>query len=156
VLVERVDGLTPAPVWKRGYDEINAFEALHIADGTRIIKLFLHTTQEEQDRRLLDRLEKPWKRWKTGLDDFHNRSQRSAYLKAYHDMFDFCATAVAPWTVIEANDKKTARIAGLEAIVAQLSAGVDVRYPDVPEDVLKVAEEALGKKARDAAESVGD
>ncbi|WP_416908837.1 MAG: polyphosphate kinase 2 family protein [Polymorphobacter sp.] len=156
VLVERVDGLTPGPVWKRGYDEINEFEALHAADGLRIIKIFLHTTQEEQDRRLLDRLAKPWKRWKTGLDDYHNRSQRAAYLEAYHDMFDFCSTSIAPWTVIEANDKKTARIHGLEAMIAQLETGVDLSYPDVPEAVLKVAEAALGKKARAAAASTGD
>jgi polyphosphate kinase 2 (PPK2 family) len=155
VLVERVDGLTPEPVWKRAYDEINEFEALLIADGMRIAKIFLHTTQEEQDKRLLERLETPWKRWKTGLDDYHNRSQRAAYIDAYHDMFDFCSTAAAPWTVIEANDKKTARIHGLEAIIALLSEGVDLSYPEVPEEVLKVAEAALGKKARAASESTG-
>ncbi len=156
VLVERVDSLTPEPVWKRAYDEINQFEALLVADGMRIAKIFLHTTQHEQDKRLLERLETPWKRWKTGLDDYHNRSQRAAYMDAYHDMFDFCSTAVAPWTVIEANHKKTARIRGLEAIIATLSDGVDLSYPDVPDAVLKVAEAALGKKARLAAKSTGD
>lgn len=148
VLVERVDEITPEPDWKRAYDEINDFEALLVADGMRIVKIFLHTTQEEQDKRLLERLETPWKRWKTGLDDYHNRSRRAAYMDAYHDMFDFCSTTVAPWTVIEANDKKTARIRGLEAVIATLSAGLDLSYPDVPDDVLRVAEAALGKKAR--------
>lgn len=148
VLVERVDNLTPEPVWKRAYDEINEFEALLAADGTRIAKIFLHTTQDEQDKRLLERLETPWKRWKTGLDDYHNRSRRAAYIEAYHDMFDFCGTGVAPWTIIEANDKKTARIHGLEAIIASLSQGLDLSYPDVPEAVIKAAEAALGKKAR--------
>jgi len=62
VLVERVDNLTPEPDWKRAYEEINQFEALLIANGTRVVKLFLHTTQKEQDKRLLERLETPWKR----------------------------------------------------------------------------------------------
>lgn len=151
VLVERVDAITPEPVWKRAYDEINHFEALLIADGMRIAKIFLHTTQEEQDKRLLERLETPWKRWKTGVDDYHNRSQRDAYMDAYHDMFDFCSTGQAPWTVIEANDKKTARLQGLEAVIAVLSAGLDLSYPDVSDEVLQAAEAALGKKARIAA-----
>lgn len=146
VLVERVDALTPEPVWRRAYDEINAFEALLVADGMRIVKLFLHVTQEEQNKRLLERLETPWKRWKTGLDDYHNRSMRAAYVEAYHEMFDRCSTGVAPWVVIDGNDKKTARIKGLEAIVDALSEGVDLSYPNVPADVLKVAEKALGKK----------
>jgi polyphosphate kinase 2 (PPK2 family) len=151
VLVERVDGLTPEPAWKRAYDEINQFEALHAADGARIIKLFLHITPEEQDKRLLERLETPWKRWKTGLDDYHNRSQRDAYMRAYHDMFDFCSTAVAPWTVIEANDKKYARISGLEKIIKILSEDVDLSYPEIPEALKKVAEKALGKRINPSA-----
>jgi len=146
VLVERVDTLTPDPVWKRAYDEINDFEALLAADGTRIVKLFLHVTQEEQDKRLLERLQTPWKRWKTGLDDFHNRSQRAAYMEAYHDMFDFCSTHGAPWTVIEANDKKHARIKGIETVIETLSEGVELAYPDLSDAVRKVAEKALGKK----------
>ena len=87
VLVERVDNLVPKADWLRAYDEINAFEALQIADGVRVVKLFLHITQEEQDKRLKERIETPWKRWKTGVDDYHNRSRRAEYLQAYADMF---------------------------------------------------------------------
>ncbi|WP_439532397.1 polyphosphate kinase 2 family protein [Polymorphobacter sp.] len=151
VLVERVDALTSEPVWKRAYDEINDFEALLAADGMRIVKLFLHVTQDEQDKRLLERLETPWKRWKTGVDDYHNRSQRKAYMAAYHDMFDFCSTRIAPWTIIEANDKKYARIKALETVIDALSEGVDLSYPDVPDAVMAAAEKALGKRARDSA-----
>lgn len=146
VLVERVDGLAAPDVWKRAYDEINAFEALHVADGTRIIKLFLHITQDEQDKRLKERIETPWKRWKTGTDDYHNRSQRAAYLEAYHDMFDKTSTKIAPWTVIAANDKKSARIKGLQKVVDVLGDGVDLAYPPVDPELRKIAEKALGKK----------
>lgn len=143
VLVERVDKFTAKPVWKRAYDEINAFEATQAADGARLVKLFMHVTQREQDKRLKERLETPWKRWKTGLDDYHNRALRAEYIKAYHDMFDDTSTGTAPWTVIAADDKKAARIAGLEAVVAGLGAGVDLKYPEIDPKV-KAAAEAAG------------
>ncbi len=146
VLVERVDKFASEPEWRRAYDEINAFEALHIADGTRIVKLFLHITQEEQDKRLKERIETPWKRWKTGAEDYHNRSQREAYLDAYEEMFERTSTPRAPWTVLAANDKKTARITGLRAIADALGQGIDLAYPPASAELIKLAEAALGTK----------
>ncbi len=144
VLVERVDKLTPKADWKRGYDEINDFEALQAADGVRIAKLFLHITPKEQDKRLRERLETPYKRWKTGLEDYHNRALRDEYTEAYEDMFDRCSEV--PWTVIAADDKKTARLAGIEAVIAVLGKGVDLTYPPVAPELRAVAEKALGVK----------
>ena len=146
MLVERVDKLTPKKVWKASYATINAFEAEQAAAGTRIVKLFLHTTQREQDKRLRERIETPWKRWKTGPEDYHNRSLRADYARAYEDMFDETSTPQAPWTVIAADDKKTARLAGLEAVIAALGARVDLRYPRVAPELRAVAEAALGVK----------
>ncbi len=142
VLVERVDGFATPEQWGRAYDEINQFEAMQAADGVRIVKLFLHVTQAEQDRRLKERLEVPWKRWKTGMDDYHNRSKRADYIDAYHDMFDKTSTKVAPWTVIAGDDKKAARLAGLEAVVTGLGAGVDMTWPEVDPALLKAAKKA--------------
>ena len=144
VLVERVDNFATEAEWLRAYDEINGFEALQIADGVRIVKLFLHITQAEQDKRLKERLETPWKRWKTGVDDYHNRSKRADYLKAYHDMLALCSTKAAPWTVIAANDKKWARIKGLEAVVSTLSKDVDLTYPAPTAELVDMARRALG------------
>ena len=144
VLVERVDKFTPKPAWKRAYREINDFEAVQLDDGARLVKLFLHTTQKEQDERLRERLETPWKRWKTGLDDYHNRGLRDAYSEAYEDMFDKTSTKAAPWTIIAADNKKAARITGLEAVIAGLGAGVRLDYPPVDPKLRKVAEAALG------------
>jgi len=146
VLVERVDEITPEADWQRAYDEINAFEALHIADGMRIVKLFLHITQDEQDKRLEERIKTPWKRWKTGPDDYHNRSMRAAYIDAYEDMFDKTSTVAAPWTVIAANDKKSARLKGIETVVAALSEGVALEYPPADPELVAIAAKALGKK----------
>jgi len=142
VLVERVDGFASEPEWRRAYDEINQFEAMQAADGVRIVKLFLHITQKEQDKRLKERLEIPSKRWKTGLDDYHNRSKRADYIDAYHDMFDRTSTAIAPWTVIAADSKKAARLAGLQAVVKGLGAGVNLDFPEIDPKVLAAARKA--------------
>jgi polyphosphate kinase 2 (PPK2 family) len=149
VLVERVDELTPVKIWKRAYDEINDFEQTQIDSGTRIVKLFLHTTPAEQDKRLLERLEVPYKRWKTGPDDYHNRGKRKAYLKAYDAMFDKCDTKRAPWTVLAADDKKSARIKGMQAVIDTLSEGVDLGYPAIDPELRRIAEAALGVSVKD-------
>jgi AMP-polyphosphate phosphotransferase len=146
VLVERVDKITPKTDWSRAYDEINGFEAMQVADGMRIVKLFLHITQDEQDKRLKERIETPWKRWKTGTDDFHNRAMRAEYMQAYGDMFDETSTRAAPWTVIAANDKKSARIKGIETVIAALSEGVVLDYPAADPLLVAIATEALGTK----------
>lgn len=144
VLVERVEGYASKAEWKRGYEEINAFEAQHVENGATLIKLFVHATQETQDARLRDRLEQPWKRWKTGLDDFRNRARRTDYLEAMHEMFARTDTRLAPWTVIDGNDKKSARIAALVAIAEQLEARVPMNPPELDPEVEKVARKALG------------
>lgn len=129
VLVERVEGFASEAEWQRGYDEINAFEAQQAATGATLIKIFVHVTQETQDKRLRDRIESPWKRWKTGLDDYRNRARRADYLAAMHDMFARTNTDIAPWIVIDGNDKKAARIAALTAIADALAARVPMEPP---------------------------
>lgn len=144
VLVERVEGYATKAEWKRAYKEINAFEEQQVEAGTTLVKLFVHTTQEEQDRRLAARLEHPWKRWKTGADDYRNRARRSDYLDALHAMFKHTDTKQAPWRVIDGNDKKAARIAALTYIADRLEAAVDMTPPALDPQVEKVAREALG------------
>lgn len=144
VLVERVEGFASEAEWRHGYDEINQFEAQQVATGTTLIKLFVHVTQKEQDKRLLDRLEHPWKRWKTGLDDYRNRARRKDYLAAMHEMFAHTDTKQAPWIVIDGNDKKAARIAALTAIADALEAHVPMEPPELDPEVEKVARKALG------------
>jgi polyphosphate kinase 2 (PPK2 family) len=144
VLVERVEGFATKDEWKHGYDEINAFEAQQAATGATLVKIFVHVTQKEQDKRLAARLDHPWKRWKTGLDDYRNRAKRSAYLDAMHDMFEQTSTKRAPWTVIDGNNKKAGRIAALTAIADQLEAQVPMEPPVLDPEVEKVAKKALG------------
>ena len=144
VLVERVEGYASEAEWKRGYDEINEFEAQQADSGTTIVKIFLHVTQKEQDQRLQDRLDHPWKRWKTGADDYRNREKRPEYLEAMAEMFERTDTRWAPWKVIDGNDKKAARIAVLTAVADRLEANVPMDPPELDPAVEKVARKALG------------
>lgn len=148
VLVERIEGFCSEAEWKRAYDEINEFEAQQKDNGVTLVKLFLHITQDEQDKRLRDRLENPWKRWKTGAEDYRNRARRTEYLEAYHDMFARTDTRWAPWTVINGNNKKSARIAVLTAIADTLERNVPMQPLPADPDVMKLAEAAWGQQIR--------
>ena len=144
VLVERVEGFCTETEWKRAYDEINEFEAQQKDNGVTLVKLFMHVTQKEQDRRFKDRLESPWKRWKTGKDDYRNRARRDDYIKAYADMFERTDTRWAPWCVIDGNNKKSARIAALTYIADRLEANVSMVPLDADAEVVALAEAAFG------------
>jgi polyphosphate kinase 2 (PPK2 family) len=149
VLVERVEGFASEGEWRKGYDEINEFEAQLTGSGTHLVKLFVHVTQAEQDKRFADRLDDPWKRWKTGAEDYRNRSKRKAYLAAMHDMFEQTDTRWAPWKVIDGNNKKAARIAALTHIAATLEATVPMTPPDRDPAVVKLAHKAFGYAPKD-------
>jgi AMP-polyphosphate phosphotransferase len=144
VLVERVERFTSEKEWRRAYDEINEFESQQAENGTAIIKVFLHVTQEEQDRRLRDRLEHPWKRWKINSEDFRNRARRPEYLRAMHDMFERTDTHLAPWHVVDGNDKKSARIAALTYIADRLEKKVPMEPRAIDPTIEVLARNAFG------------
>ncbi|MGJ8537576.1 MAG: polyphosphate kinase 2 family protein [Parasphingopyxis sp.] len=144
VLVERVEGYCSETEWRRGYDEINEFEAQQRDSGTPIIKLFMHVTQEEQDERFRKRLNSPWKQWKLTADDFRNRERRRDYLDAINDMFARTDTRWAPWQVIDGNNKRAARIAALAHVADQLEGHVSMEPPKPDQEIVDLAESHLG------------
>ena len=148
VAVERVEGFASPEDWGRAYGEINAFESTLVTHGTRIVKLFLHISQDEQDERLIDRLQQPWKRWKVSAEDFRNRAKRAAYAEAYEEMFERTDTKHARWHVIGANHKKAARLEGLRIIAEALAEGVDLTDPPLAPELRKLAEKELGVKLK--------
>jgi polyphosphate kinase 2 (PPK2 family) len=148
VAVERVEGFATPEDWGRAYGEINAFESTLVTHGTRLVKLFLHVSQDEQDKRLIDRLEQPWKRWKVTTEDFRNRARRADYVEAYEEMFERTDTEHARWHIIGANHKKQARIEGLRIIADELAKDVDLTDPPLTPDLRKLAERELGCKLK--------
>jgi AMP-polyphosphate phosphotransferase len=143
VLVERVEGFCSETEWRRGYDEINEFEAQQGDIGTKIIKIFMHVTQESQDEVLKERLEDPAKRWKVTEEDFRNREKREDYVAAINDMFEHTDTRWAPWKVFDGNNQKAARIAVLSYIVEQLEGFVPQDFPDVDPEIAELAAAAF-------------
>jgi AMP-polyphosphate phosphotransferase len=145
VLVERVEGFASEREWRRAYDEINEFEHQQVDDGTALVKLFFHVTQETQDKRLQSRLDHPWKRWKVNEEDFRNRARREDYLNALQDMFAHTNTRWAPWKVIDGNNKKAARIAALTAVADALEKHVPMTPPKPSPEIEKLARAVLEK-----------
>lgn len=141
VLVERVDRLTPEDVWRRAYDEILGFEDTLVAEGTRLVKLFMHVSAEEQRRRLVERMRTPWKRWKIGPDDLRNHTQRDDYAQAVEEMFARTSTAVAPWHAIAGDDKRQARLAVIERVADILGEGVDLNPPPPSPELVQAMRE---------------
>jgi PPK2 family polyphosphate:nucleotide phosphotransferase len=138
VLVERVHELVPKATWKHRYDQINAFEATLAAEGTTIVKLFLHIDRDEQLARLKARYDDPTKRWKFNVGDLDERKLWDAYRVAFEDALERCSTDVAPWYVIPANHKWFRDLAVGE-ILADVLAGLNPKYPardDLPKDLV--------------------
>jgi AMP-polyphosphate phosphotransferase len=148
VLVERVEGFCSETEWRRGYDEINEFESQQADIGTKVIKIFLHVTQETQDKVLSERLDDPAKRWKVTAEDFRNRAKRADYLDAMDDMFKHTDTRWAPWQVIDGNNQKAARIAVLEYVVKELETCIPGDFPEADPAIVKLAGEAFGYSSK--------
>jgi AMP-polyphosphate phosphotransferase len=146
VLVERVEAYASPTEWQRAYDEINDFERILLADGMRLVKLFLHITPEEQMRRFRNRLTNPLKRWKLSYEDFRNRGRWKDYQSAIEDMMEKTSTRRAPWHLIPANDKPFSRLAALRVITDRLSKGVALDARPLDPRVVAAAEQLLGIK----------
>jgi len=155
VLVERVDELTAEKRWREAYDEINAFEASLVADGIRLAKFYLHVTRDEQQARLTERAKAPHKWWKISAADIRAHLAKDAYEVAAREMLARTSTELAPWHILAANDKRHARIAILDTVVAQFSAGVDTTPTPLPPEVQRLARDVLGVNGNASATSKG-
>jgi polyphosphate kinase 2 (PPK2 family) len=120
VLVERVEGLCPHADWMRAYGEINDFEEQMVRHRTVIVKFWLSISKEEQLRRFKEREKIGFKRFKITEEDWRNRERWEDYEQAVCDMIDRTSTEIAPWTLVEANDKYYARITVLRTLCEQL------------------------------------
>jgi PPK2 family polyphosphate:nucleotide phosphotransferase len=132
-----VPGKAPANnVWKDRYEDINAFE-LHLhRNGTRVVKIFLHVSKEEQKRRFLERLDDPAKYWKFSAADLAERRHWDDYMAAYEQALTATSTPWAPWYVVPADHKYTLR-ALVGGIVVHTIDEMDLPSPKVAPDGLE-------------------
>lgn len=124
VLVERVEELCDPADWARAYGEINDFEADLAADRTIVVKFWLAISKEEQLRRFKERERRPFKRFKITKEDWRNRERWEDYERAVDDMVARTSTDLAPWTLVEAEDKRFAHLKVLKTVCDRLEAAL--------------------------------
>ncbi|WP_345751497.1 polyphosphate kinase 2 family protein [Microbacterium rhizophilus] len=134
VLIGRVRGLAEPREIERRYGAIVDFERRLADHGTRIIKVMLHISPEEQGERLMDRLERPDKHWKYNPGDVDERARWGSYMDAYQTVLTRTSTDEAPWYVVPANRKWFARLAVQELLLETLEA-IDPQWPKADFDV---------------------
>ncbi len=129
----RSEGLADAPhddqtIWHDRYRSIANLERHLHANGTRIIKFYLHLSKEEQRKRFLQRIDEPEKNWKFSLADIDERKFWKQYMKAYEECLSATSTSDVPWYVVPADDKENARLI-VSHIVLDTLEGLKMSYP---------------------------
>ena len=124
VLVERVEGFCSEADWLRAYAEINDFEHQLAAAGAVVVKFWLQISADEQLRRFKERQDTEFKRFKITDEDWRNRDKWDQYVTAVCDMVDRTSTGLAPWTLVEANDKNFARVKVLQTLCERIEAAI--------------------------------
>lgn len=104
-------------LWKKRYKSIEDLEAHLHRNGTRVVKIFLHLSKEEQRMRFLDRIDDKEKNWKFSISDIEERKFWNDYMKAYEDCIGSTSSSSAPWYIVPADDKKNARLIISEIIL---------------------------------------
>lgn len=122
VLVERVEKLASEAEWMRGYGEIAHFEEQLVSHGILLVKFWIHISKDEQLRRFKEREATSYKRWKITKDDWRNREKWTDYTVAVNEMVARTSTRMAPWTLIEGNDKNFARVKVVRTIADRMEA----------------------------------
>jgi PPK2 family polyphosphate:nucleotide phosphotransferase len=143
VVVVRVRNLVEPRTWRRRYATINRFEESLAAEGTTIVKCFLHISKDESRNRLLRRLDEPAKLWKFNPGDIDSRAEWDGLIEAYSDALERCNTDVAPWHVVPADRKWYRNWAIMNILVEQLEA-LKVEWPQPEFDVAEQRARLLG------------
>lgn len=123
------DGLlNEKTIWQERYRSIVDMESHLYRNGTRIIKIFLHLSEEEQRKRFLERIDKPDKNWKLSLADIGERKFWKQYMRAYEECLGATSTRNAPWYIVPADDKENARLI-ISQIILDTFKALKLVYP---------------------------
>jgi len=155
VLVERCDKLVPKKVWREAYEHINKFERWLTDDGQVVIKLWMHISKKEQKQRFRDTLKDPLLRWKITKEYKRHHKQYNKWLDAVEEMLAKTDSPHAPWTVVESNDLRWARVRIFETIAKRIEEVVE-RRKAVPAAVSRTAAAAAATKSARAERSARD
>jgi polyphosphate kinase 2 (PPK2 family) len=133
VLVERMENLIPESDWRRGYRDIVDFERTIADDGEIIIKFFLHISKQEQKRRFEKLIKDPLTAWHVAPEDWEHHRRYDDWFQAYEEMFEHTETEWAPWTIVEATDRRFTQVKIFQTIIHTLEERLGVVYEPPPE-----------------------
>jgi AMP-polyphosphate phosphotransferase len=136
VLVERVEGFTPEEKWRKAYRDIVNFERTIADDGYVIVKFWLHISKEEQRKRFKKLEKDPLESWHVQSEDWEHHRKYDEYLLAVEEMLERTETEWGPWTIVEATNRRWARVKIFETISCRLEEALEDRgfpLPEAPE-----------------------
>ena len=131
-------------IWKERYRSIVDLERHLYRNGTRIVKIFLNLSYEEQRKRFLARIDVPDKNWKVSSSDNHERKYWKQYMEVYEDCLNATSTRHAPWYAVPADDKENARLI-VSRIVLDTLEDLKMAYPKTTEK-RRLELQAIGKQ----------
>jgi len=134
VVVERVEGFAPEEAWRRAYGEIVDLETTLAAEGTVLVKFWMHVSPEEQLRRFESRQADPYKAWKLTEEDWRNRDKRPEYEAAVEEMLERTDRPAGPWHVVAGEDKRWSRVDVVRTVCTHVEKALEERGidPDPP------------------------
>jgi PPK2 family polyphosphate:nucleotide phosphotransferase len=148
ILTVQVKNLFPPTIWRKRYQHILNFEQMLMDEGTVILKIFLHISQEEQTMRIDERIQNPRKQWKLTAEDLSDRSLWSKNQAAYEDVLSATSTTAAPWYVVPA-DRKWYRNVIVAELIRDTLKKLKPTWPDpVVTGLPKVPKKSPAKKQK--------
>ena len=132
--IENVEDITPE-FWENRFESINAFEKHVASNGVIILKFFLHLSKEEQRQRLLRRLETEKHNWKFSPGDLKERALWDQYTECYEEAINRTSKPHAPWFVVPADNKETARFIVAKTILDELEKYTDIKEPEMDDKI---------------------
>jgi polyphosphate kinase 2 (PPK2 family) len=151
VLEERVERVVHEKIWRNAYQDITEFERMLSANGTVMLKFFLHITKKEQKERFAAMEEDPLQSWRVTKADWERHKKYAKYLAAAEEMLELTETDFAPWTIVEATSKWYARQKVFETLIAALELRLGRYAPPREETENEAAKDA---ELREAMESL--
>lgn len=140
ILNENIPGITTVEditteFWENRFESINNFEKHISQNGIIILKFFLHLSKEEQRHRLIRRLETEKHNWKFSPSDLNERELWDEYQRCYEEAINKTSKAYAPWYIIPADNKETARYLVAKSILEELEKYTDIKEPELEQEI---------------------
>ena len=133
VLRERVEGLVEERQWREAYGDIVSFERALVDDRYQVVKFFLHISKKEQKERLNRLKGDPTTSWRVRERDWRQLEDYDGYVQAYEEMLERTESEWAPWTLVEATDRRWARVRVFETVLRRMSQALERHGFEVPE-----------------------